>query len=82
MFGKNQKNRKLNTIKKAKASVITIGDSVLIKSLAFSGPHKLADKFEEAIYKVIGQPNADIPVFDVQDPEGKVKRLYRTHLFY
>ena len=31
--------------KKAKASVITIGGSVLIKGLAFSGPHKLADKF-------------------------------------
>ena len=65
MFGKNQKNRKLNTIKKAKASVITIGDSVLIKSLAFSGPHKLSDKFDEAIYKVIDQLNSDIPVFDI-----------------
>ena len=48
--------------------------------MAFLSPHNLADKFEEAIYKVIGQPNADIPVFDVQDPEEKVKRLYRNHL--
>ena len=31
-------------------------------------------------FTVIGQPNADIPVFDVQDPEGKVKRLYGNHL--
>jgi len=66
--------------KKAKASNINIGDFVLVKILAFSGPHKLADKFEEHVYEVIDQPNKDIPVFDVKNPDGQVKRLHRNHL--
>jgi hypothetical protein len=67
--------------KKAKATKLEIGDKVLVKVLAFDGPHKLADKFEEDIYTVTNIPNMDIPVFEVCSADGKTKLLHRNHLF-
>jgi transposase InsO family protein len=66
--------------KRARATKLEIGDKVLVKVLAFEGPHKLVDKFEEAVYTVIGIPNTDIPVFEVQSTDGKIKLLHRNHL--
>lgn len=67
--------------KKAKAVKINIGDKVLVKILKFEGKHKIEDKYENTIYTVIGQPNENIPVFDVKSEDGTVKRLHRNHLF-
>ena len=66
--------------KTAKASNLKEGDKVLVKILAFKGKHKLADKFEEEVYTVERQPNEEIPVFVVKDPNGKLKTLHRNHL--
>ena len=67
--------------KKARSSRIKIGDKVLVKILKFEGKHKIEDKYEDNVYKVIGQPIQDIPVFDVQSDGGVIKRLHRNHLF-
>jgi hypothetical protein len=37
-----------------------------VKIVAFKEKHKLADKWEQEPYKVLGQPNPDIPVFTVR----------------
>ncbi|XP_053385474.1 neurofilament heavy polypeptide-like [Mercenaria mercenaria] len=66
--------------KKAKAVQINIGDTVLVKILAFDGKHKIADRFEEEVYQVVEQPSKEIPVFIVKAPDGKVRRLHRNHL--
>jgi hypothetical protein len=72
--------QKSNYDKKAKAANIEIGDYVLVKILAFDGKHKLSDRFEEEPYKVIGQPNSDVPVFKVRSKDGKERVLHRNNL--
>ncbi|XP_060568065.1 zinc finger protein 652-B-like [Ruditapes philippinarum] len=68
--------------KKAKAATISVGDKVLVKILKFDGKHKIADKFEEELYKVTEQPRHDIPVFKVRSEiSGVEKILHRNHLF-
>lgn len=66
--------------KKAKASKINVGDTVLVKILAYEGRHKIADKFEEQPYTVTGQPNLDIPVFEVRSSDGITRVLHRNKL--
>ncbi|XP_033729924.1 uncharacterized protein LOC117319196 [Pecten maximus] len=58
------------------------GDRVLVKTVAFEGKHKLADKWEEEIYVVLDQPNPDMPVYVVQkeDCGGRKRTLHRNLL--
>ena len=74
---------KIKTVyeKKARAPMISIGDKVLVKILKFEGKHKIEDRYENDIYTVVGQPNVQIPVFDVRSDEGVEKRLHRNRLF-
>lgn len=67
--------------RKAKAAKICVGDKVLVKIFRFEGKHKIEDKYEDTIYTVIGQPNENIPVYDVKSENGIEKRLHRNHLF-
>ncbi len=55
-------------------------DKVLVKILAYEGKHKIADKFEEAIYTVVSQPRQEIPVFTVKSSKDVEKTLHRNHL--
>ena len=67
------------------AAVLQKGDRVLVKKLAFTGKHKLADRWEPEIHQVVEQPNPDIPVYILQ-PESRTKgkrcrrTLHRNHL--
>ena len=74
---------KIKTVneRKARAPKILVGDKVLVKILTFEGKHKIEDRLEDDIYTVVGQPNREIPVFDVRSDEGVEKRLHRNHLF-
>lgn len=45
-------------------------DTCLVKILAFSGPHKLADKFEQSTFEIVDHSNKDIPVYVVRDDTG------------
>ncbi|KAH3851362.1 hypothetical protein DPMN_093842 [Dreissena polymorpha] len=79
-LNKSREKQKNNYDKKVKASTINVGDKVLIKILAFSKPHKIADKFEQDVYQVIKQPNLNIPVYVVRKKDGVEKTLHRNHL--
>lgn len=74
---------KMKTVydRKARAPKICVGDKVLVKILKFEGKHKIEDRYEDDIYTVVGQPNIQIPVFDVRSENGTEKRLHRNHLF-
>ena len=83
---------KMKTVydRKARAPKICVGDKVLVKILKFEGKHKIEDRYEDDIYTVVGQPNIQVPVFDVRSEAGieKIrseagteKRLHRNHLF-
>jgi len=66
---------------KARAAILDIGDRVLVRKLHFSGKHKIADRWESAIYVVTDHPNKDVPVYVVK-PEvgGRGRTLHRNHL--
>jgi hypothetical protein len=69
---------------RTRGSVLEIGDSVLVKKVAFNGKHKLANQWEDDTYVAIEQPNPDIPVYVVrkQTGEGKKRTLHRNLLSY
>ena len=73
---KQLKDRRCN------AAVLTVGDRVLVRKLAFTGKHKLADRWEPDVYVIVKQPNCDIPVYTVQPEIRQQKdggrRLQRT----
>ena len=54
--------------------------TVLVKILAFSEPHKISDKFEQKMYKVVDQPHQDIPVYIVRSKDGTEKKLHRNYI--
>ena len=57
-------------------------ETVLVKILSFEGRHKLSNKWEDGVYKVLEHPNTDIPVYIVQkeDSSGPKRKLHRNHL--
>ncbi|VDI31358.1 Hypothetical predicted protein [Mytilus galloprovincialis] len=57
-----QKRQKTHYDQKVKGAVLKPGDRVLVKTLAFDGKHKLADRWEDDPYRIISQPNCGIPV--------------------
>ena len=67
---------------KVRGGTVKVGDRVLVKIVAFDGKHKLADRWEQEPYTVIGQPNGDIPVFTVrrENGEGRIRTLHRNLL--
>ena len=77
-----QKNQKSYYDLKARAAILDKGDRVLVRTLAFDGKHKIADRWEEHIYIVLEQPNMDIPVYVVrrEDGIGRKRSLHRKHL--
>ena len=77
---KAKAKQKLNYDRKTRGAKIDIGDKVLVKILAHEGKHKTSDKYEEPMYRVIGQPREDIPVYQVRAPDGTVKTVHRNHL--
>lgn len=78
----SQEKQKKNYDIKARGAVIQPGDKVLVKIVAFDGPHKLSDKWEEDPYIVISQPNKDIPVYIVKKENNfsKSRTLHRNLL--
>ena len=77
---KARQKQKTQYDKKAKATTILVGDTVLVKILAYEGKHKIADKFEIDTYKVVSQPDEEIPVYVVRSESGTEKTLHRNHL--
>jgi len=77
---KARQKQKQQFDKKAKATLIEVGDTVLAKILAYEGRHKIADRFEQKPYTVVSQPHADIPVYIIKNADGAERRLHRNHL--
>ena len=83
----NEKESKRNKVyydKKFKCMALEEGDLVLVRIKAFTGLHKIADKWEATPHRVLSQlPNQ--PVFKVQpiDCQGNenIKVLHRNMLF-
>ena len=66
---------------KSRPADLLVDDRVLVKKVAFGeGKHKLADRWEEEVYKVVAKPNGDIPVFVVEGEKGGRKRTLHRNL--
>ena len=67
---------------KIRGSGLSVGDRVLVKKVAFQGKHKLANRWEDDIYRVKVHPNTEIPVFVVkkEDDSGATRTLHRNML--
>ena len=56
-------------------------DLVLVKKVAWTGRHKIQDKWEEGEYVVLSRPDPYLPVYKVQPVEGgKIRTLHRNLL--
>jgi hypothetical protein len=67
-------NRKLRGVS------LHVGDSVMVRKLGTHIYDKLADKWEEDIYKVIERPYPDLPLYVVQQRPGCRKRTLHRNL--
>ena len=79
---RSQQKQKEGYDTRVRGATITVGDRVLVKIVAFKEKHKLADKWEQEPYRVLGQPIPDIPVFTVQREDGENRRIYIETYFY
>ena len=63
----------------AHQATIQVGDLVLVRNLSIRGKHKLADRWEEDPYQVV-ECIPGLPVYKVQDKDGKESVLHRNLL--
>ena len=64
---------------RAHQATIQVGDLVLVRNLSTRGKHKLADRWEEDPYRVVGCIPG-LPVYKVRDKDGKERVLHRNLL--
>ena len=67
---RSQQKQKEGYDMRVRGATIRVGDRVPVKIVAFKEKHKLADKWKQEPYNVLGQPNLDIPVLTVQREDG------------
>ena len=67
--------------KVVRESTLQEGDRVLVRNLRLRNKHKLADKWESTVYKVLKR-KGDLPVYTVQpiNADGPTRTLHRDHL--
>ena len=59
--------------KKVRGSVPEIGDRVLLRNVGLRGKQKLADRWDEHTYIVVGQPDKDLPVYSIRREGSREK---------
>ena len=64
---------------RAHQAAIQVGDLVLVRNLSIRGKHNLADRWEEDPYRVV-ECIPGLPVYKVQDKDGKERVLHRNLL--
>ena len=62
------------------ASTLQVGDKVLLKTDAFKGKRKLKDNWSDEVYTVIRQMGENIPTFEIEAEDGKVRVAHRNRL--
>jgi len=66
--------------KRARTPKLDLGDRVLVRKVRFKdGPHKLEHVWDPDVYKVVGIPDKDFLVFDVQQEKNSKARVRRLH---
>jgi hypothetical protein len=58
---KAQEHQKDGYDLKTRGGIVEVGDTVLVKIVAWDGKHKLSDHWEDKPYVILKPPNVDIP---------------------
>ena len=68
--------------KKARGAVPVVGDRVLLRNVSIRGKHKLASKWQDDVFMIVGQVDPSIPVYQIQRESGSgdVKTVHRNLL--
>lgn len=68
--------------RKIRGATVQVGDRVLVRNVGLRGKQKLANKWEDEVYKVLEQPSEEFPVFVVrrEDGVGRKRTLHRNNL--
>ena len=66
--------------RKCKGVQLQPHDLVLVKKVAFTGKHKIQDRWEEGEYEVLAQPDPAIPVYKVKPVDGGKERTLHRNL--
>ena len=59
--------------KKVYGSCPEVGDLVLVKKHKFDGKHKLADRWEDSVYRIVAGDKPDLPIYRVKPENGPRK---------
>ena len=70
-IAKSQLHNSQNYNKKVRGTCVEVGDRVLVRNVGVRGKHKIADRWEEEVFVVLGKPNPEIPVYTVKQENGK-----------
>ena len=70
---------KVNYDLKARNSVLSLGDLVLVKNVGLHGKHTIADMWGHKPYVVVSQPNRDMPVYEVKDTSTRARKTRLLH---
>jgi len=65
--------------RRVKGTYLSVGDRVLVANKGERGKKKLADKWEDGVYTVVGV-NPNIHVYKIQDAEGHARVVHRNLL--
>ena len=57
-----------------------MGDKVLLKTDSFKGKRKLKDNWSDEVYTVIRQMGENIPTFEIEAEDGKVRVAHHNRL--
>lgn len=78
---KTAERNKTRFDKRVTESTLEVGDRVLVRNVRLRGKHKLADKWESAIYVVVKRAG-DLPVYTVrpETKDGPLRTLHRDLL--
>jgi len=77
---KSAKSNKRRYDRRVRGAVPAIGDRVLLKNIGLKGKHKIANKWQQHVYLLVGQLDPQIPVYQIQreDGIGGVKTVHRN----
>ena len=79
---KENQRAKFNFNKSVQCSKLEVGDIVMVRAVGFRGKHKITDRWEDNLYKVLSQREDGLPVFQVQNLSmGQEKTLHRNLLY-
>ena len=66
--------------RRCKGAQLLPQDLVLVKKVAWTGRHKIQDRWEDGEYVVVAQPDPSIPVYKVKSVDGEDIRILHRNL--